>query len=220
MNYGEQSAQGGCYLAGEGWGLPMTVWWRPQHECLASVVAACPKYPCIDLREADTHHHVMSLNADMTADIKYYSTDECQSSARSWARSQKSKCPARLPKTAPQNCPFWRKQNLAHRSKTWVVHLLVTNRSMMSQLCRICRRASALMARVRGLSLVGVWNCPGFYITDITITVHSLLQLFSSCVGLVLRRLRHLVLLSPPSCSSFNFPSCAGRLCGQFHGGT
>ena len=82
--------------------------------------------PCIDLREADNHHHPMWLNSPGNAGVMYYREDGSGAAGRDWTCT-----------------------------------------------CSDCN------------GLVGVWSCPGFYGTTITVTEdckcnHSVLVFFPS----------------------------------------
>ena len=45
------------------------------NECTADAREQCKAFPCIDLREADNHHHPMWLNSPGNAGVMYYRED-------------------------------------------------------------------------------------------------------------------------------------------------
>ena len=81
------------------------------NECTADAREQCKAFPCIDLREADNHHHPMWLNSPGNAGVMYYREDGSGAAGRDWTCT-----------------------------------------------CSDCN------------GLVGVWSCPGFYGTTITVT--------------------------------------------------
>ena len=80
------------------------------NECTADAREQCKAFPCIDLREADNHHHPMWLNSPGNAGVMYYREDGSGAAGRGAASSTAGSLSLPPAPSPPATAAPWRQR--------------------------------------------------------------------------------------------------------------